>query len=111
MKIKKMFFTIIAASMLMLTACGSSSSSAESSEAPAQTIRMIASQNNGVLKRARMVIPFPSSVSRSMEQVAKFQILYKGISAQIQARILQCSIPNTEKKNVDRRITPTEPQQ
>ncbi len=35
MKIKKMLFTIIAASMLMLTACGSSSSSAESSETAA----------------------------------------------------------------------------
>lgn len=35
MKIKNMFFTIIAASMLMLTACGSSSSSAESSETAA----------------------------------------------------------------------------
>ncbi|WP_242836388.1 flavodoxin [Ruminococcus sp. FC2018] len=38
MKIKKMLFTVIAASMLMLTACGSSSSTAESSKSAASEV-------------------------------------------------------------------------
>ena len=83
----------------------------DSSEAPAQIISTMASQNSGVLKSAPTVIPLPSSVSRSMGQVAKFQILYRGISAQMHARILQFSMPNSAKNRVESRMTPTDPQQ
>ena len=61
----------------------------DSSEAPAQTISRIASQKTGFFIRLRIVSPLPSSVSRSMGQVAKFQILYSGTSAQMQASHFQ----------------------
>ena len=43
----------------------------ESSEAPAQTIRIIASQKTGTLNSSRRVMPSPFSVRCSMGQVAK----------------------------------------
>ena len=82
-----------------------------SSEAPAQTISRIASQKTGSRNSSRIFIPLPSSVSRSMGQVAKLYMLYSGTRAQTQASHFQCSIPNTAKNSVERRITPTEPQQ
>ena len=82
-----------------------------SSEAPAQTISTMAIQKIRSLNSPRMVMPFPSSVSRSMGQVAKLKILYSGTRAQMQASHFQLSIPNTAKKAVDSRITPTQPQQ
>ena len=83
----------------------------DSSLAPAQTISRMAIQKKGVLSRLPIVMPSPSSVRRSMGQVAKLKMLYSGIRDHSTASSLQCPIPNRAKKTVDRRITPTHPQQ
>ena len=81
------------------------------SDAPAQTISRIATQNSGFLNSCPMVIPLPSSVRCSIGHVAKLKMLYSGISAHAQARIRQLPMPKAVKKSEDRRITPTDPQQ
>ena len=82
-----------------------------SSEAPAQTISTMASQNTGTFSRPRIPMPFPSSTSGSMGQVAKLYVLYNGSSAHRQASHFQRSMPNTAKNAVDTTTTPTDPQQ
>ena len=82
-----------------------------SSEAPAQIISTVSSQKTLVFSRPPIVMPSPSATTGSMGQVAKFQILYSGTNAQMQASQRQAPVPNTAKKAADPRITPTEPQQ
>ena len=79
--------------------------------APAQTMRTSATQKRGIVNSCRILRPSPFSVSISIGQERKLKVLYSGISAQMQARMRQLSIPKTAKNKVDNKITPTEPQQ
>ena len=83
----------------------------ESSEAPAQTISSIASQNSGTLSRSRIRIPLPSSTGCSMGHTEKLYMFTSGIIAQIQESHFQFSMPKTVKNSVEMSMTPTEPQQ
>lgn len=83
----------------------------EASEAPAQIISKINSQNNGNLSRWLVRIRWSSSTSRSIGQNIKLNAFQNGIIAQSTVRIFQFSIPNTVKNSVEPKITATAPQQ
>ena len=83
----------------------------EASDAPEHIISSIRSQNNGNLSSWLVFILSPSSTNRSIGQEIKLNALYRGTSAQISVSIFQFVKPNTVKKIVEPRITPTAPQQ
>ena len=81
------------------------------SDAPAQIISKIISQNSGKLSSFRIDKLSPFSSRRSIGQVIKLKVFTNGISAQISVSIFQFFTPNTAKKSVEPIITPTAPQQ
>lgn len=83
----------------------------ESSQAPAANIRAAKIQNSLLVSSLPRGRPSPSSVRWAMGTLVNHRALAKGSRAHSSASTVQLPLPNSCKNRVERRITPTLPQQ